>query len=295
METNNTARSFRDKWHRNTDLVFAETLREDSSILRWILERNGWGSLDALRHSLRGRGRILDAGCGNGRVTALLRRCTDPQSTQVVGVDLVSHEVARGNLADAPNMQFGQADLTTDLTRLGRFDYIYCQEVLHHTSDPAKSFGNLCALLQPGGEIAIYVYKVKAPVRELTDDYVRSKIAALPYEEAMRLCAQVTQLGKALSDLNAKIRVPDVEVLGIEAGEYDVQRLIYNAFAKCFWNPELSTEANDLVNYDWYHPQTATRHTLAEVREWFAREGVDIIHEHVDPYGITVRGVRANT
>jgi SAM-dependent methyltransferase len=292
METDNTARSFRDKWHRNASLVFKETLREDSSILRWILERNGWDSLDALRVTLTDRRRVLDAGCGNGRVTALLRQCTDPLQTQVVGIDLVSHEVAQSNLADTPNMQFFQADLVDDLDRLGRFDYIYCQEVLHHTSDPARSFGNLVSLLEPSGEIGIYVYKIKAPVREFTDDYVRGSIAALPYEEAMRLSAQITQLGKALSDLNVKVRVPDVEVLGIEAGEYDVQRLIYNTFAKCFWNPELTTEANGLVNYDWYHPQTATRHTLPEVLGWFAAEGLTVKHQHVDPYGITVRGVR---
>lgn len=289
MSENNTARSFDDKWRRNADFIFADTLREGSSILSWILERNGWSGLGDLRARLEGRRRVLDAGCGNGRVSALLRECADP-ATQVVGIDLVSHDVAQANLAGAPNVHFEQADLTQDLSRLGRFDFIYCQEVLHHTQDPARSFANLCALLNPGGEIAIYVYKVKAPVREFTDDYVRGKIANLPYEEALRLCAQITQLGKALSELDAKVRVPDVEVLGIEAGEYDVQRLVYHAFAKCFWNPELTVHANDLVNYDWYHPQTATRHTLAEVREWFRGQRLAITHEHVDPYGITVRG-----
>lgn len=290
--SDNTARSFSDKWHRNADLVFAETLKEGSSILTWILERNGWRDLDDLRRALKGRKRVLDAGCGNGRVTALLRTCADDDVQEVVGVDLVAHDVAESNLKDYSRVSFRAADLTQDLRSLGTFDYIYCQEVLHHTSDPAKSFGNLCDLLAPGGEIGIYVYKVKAPVREYTDDFVRGRIADLPYEEAMRLCRQVTEFGRALSELNVKVRVPDVEVLGVEAGEYDVQRLIYNVFAKCYWNPELTHEGNVLVNYDWYHPQTATRHTLDEVRGWFASQGVRIVHEHVDPYGITVRGTR---
>lgn len=291
--SDNTARSFSDKWHRNADLIFAETLKEGSSILNWILERNGWSGLSGLRAALEGRRRILDAGCGNGRVTALLRECTDPDTTEVVGVDLVAHDVAQANLQSYRNVSFRAADLTQDLSGLGTFDYIYSQEVLHHTSDPARSFRNLCAILRPGGEIAIYVYRVKAPVREFTDDFVRARIAHLPYEEAMRLSAQVTELGRVLSELKVSVRVPDVEVLGIEAGEYDIQRLVYNTFAKCFWNPELKHEANVLINYDWYHPQTATRHTLPEVRGWFSDAHVGIVHEHIDPYGITIRGVRA--
>ena len=286
----NTAKSFSEKWHKNTDLAFASTLQEGSDIFNWIVGRNGWQDANGMRAFLKGKRRVLDGGCGNGRVTALLRAHSSPEKTEIWGIDLTASDVAAANLEGATNVHFRKANLLDDLTSLGQFDFIYCQEVLHHTDDPARSFSNLCQILAPGGEIAIYVYKLKAPVREYTDDYVRSQISHLPYEEAMRHCAQITQLGKALSELQAKVVVPAVEVLGIEAGEYDVQRLVYHAFAKCFWNPELSVEANDVINYDWYHPQTATRHTLEEVRVWFDRAGLKINHEHVDPYGITVRG-----
>ena len=286
----NTAKSFSEKWHKNTDLAFASTLQEGSDIFNWIVGRNGWQDANGMRAFLEDKRRVLDGGCGNGRVTALLRAHSSPEKTEIWGIDLTASDVAAANLEGATNVHLRKANLLDDLTSLGQFDFIYCQEVLHHTDDPAKSFSNLCEILAPGGEIAIYVYKLKAPVREYTDDYVRSQISHLPYEEALRHCAQITQLGKALSELQAKVVVPAVEVLGIEAGEYDVQRLVYHAFAKCFWNPELSVEANDVINYDWYHPQTATRHTLEEVRVWFDTAGLKINHEHVDPYGITVRG-----
>ncbi len=130
----------------------------------------------------------------------------------------------------------------------------------------------------------------KAPVREFVDDYIRDKIADLPYEEAMNYCAQITEFGKSLSELGLKVKVPSVELLGIEAGEYDIQRLIYHFFAKCYWNPSLSYEENVLINYDWYHPQIATRHTLEEVENWFSSIGLEIIHRCVDFWGITVRG-----
>jgi SAM-dependent methyltransferase len=210
----------------------------------------------------------------------------------VVGIDRVGAEVAAANLAGAEGVRFEKRDLLGDLSGLGRFDFIYCQEVLHHTADPRRAFFNLCGLLEPGGEIAIYVYKRKAPLREFADDFVRERIAHLPYEEAMQVCAAITDFGRALAESGHKVRVPAVPVLGIEAGEYDVQRLVYHFFMKCYWNPEVSYRENVLINYDWYHPQIATRHTLEEVEGWFAEAGLAIVHRHVDHYGITVRGRR---
>lgn len=286
-----TAKSFSEKWHNNRQLAFDETLDQKSDIQHWILTRNGLDDADGLTAWLAPRRRVLDGGCGNGRVTALLRRYA-PESTEVVGIDLTAADVAAENLAGAPNVHFETRDLLGDLTGLGEFDLIYCQEVLHHTGDAKAAFLNLTTLLAPGGEIAIYVYKVKPPVREYTDDLIRDRISELPYEEAMTAMRQVTELGRALADLKVDVTVPDVAVLGIEAGTYDVQRFIYNNFAKLFWNDELDFEANAAINYDWYHPQLATRHTLPEVEGWFEEAGLEIVHRLVDPYGITVRGVR---
>jgi len=286
-----TAKSFSEKWHNDRQLAFDTTLDENSDTQNWILTRNGLNDLAGLESWLAGRQRILDAGCGNGRVTALLRRHA-AEATQVVGIDLTAADVAADNLLGAPNVHFEQRDLLGDLDGLGEFDLIYSQEVLHHTADPAGAFQNLVSLLAPGGEIAIYVYKVKPPVREFTDDYVRSRISELPYDEAMIAMQQVTALGKTLADLDVTVTVPAVDVLEIPAGTYDVQRFIYNFLAKCYWNPELGPDGSTGINYDWYHPQIATRHTLPEVEGWFEAAELEIVHSLVDPYGVTVRGVR---
>jgi SAM-dependent methyltransferase len=286
----NTADSFRDKWEKNTDLAFSETLREGTDLFSWILNRNGFSNPQELARFLESKRRVLDAGCGNGRVTALLRQYSSAESTEIVGIDLVSSNVARKNLGQFENVFVYERDLLGDLSDLGEFDFVYCQEVLHHTEDPQAAFHNLCNVLAPGGEIAIYVYKKKAPAREFVDDYIREKISNLPYAEAIAVCEQITELGKSLSEYKLKIDVPQVDVLEIPAGEYDLQRFIYHFFAKCFWNPELSYRDNVTINYDWYHPQLSTRHTLDEVREWFSSGGLRIIHEFEDFYGITVRG-----
>lgn len=288
-----TLGSFRDKWEQNKELAFSETLKEGSDIYNWILTRNGVPSSTHLATWLNGKARILDAGCGNGRVTALLQRYA-PQSASIVGIDLTAATVAAENLRDLQNVDIRQKDLLGDLSDLGLFDLIYCQEVLHHTADPKAAFLNLCRRLAPNGEISIYVYKLKAPLREYADDYVQDAISSLPYDEAKKEMHEITLLGKALSELDVKVKVPEVKVLGIEAGEYDVQRFLYHFFLKCFWNPSLSMDENVAINYDWYHPQLCTRHTLDEVLGWFADAGLNVIHKCVDHYGITVRGVRAS-
>jgi SAM-dependent methyltransferase len=287
-----TANTFKDKWERNKRLAFEETLKEGSDIFSWILQRNGFGSTGELIEYLRDKRRVLDAGCGNGRVTALLRRYC-PATTEILGIDLVSPEIARENLEAyslSHHVTFFQRDLLGNLEDLGEFDFIYCQEVLHHLSDPERALRNLSSLLSSGGEIAIYVYRKKAPIREFVDDYVRSKITGLPYEEVIQICSQITEFGKALSQLRITIRVPEVDILEIKEEEYDLQRFIYHFFMKCFWNPNLTFQENVAINYDWYHPKVATRHTLEEVKQWFARAKLIVVHENVDFYGITIRG-----
>jgi SAM-dependent methyltransferase len=291
MSPSQTARSFADKWARNPDLAFRQTLDPDSDIHRWILNRNGFADVAALRAHLAGRTRILDAGSGNGRVTALLAGCA-PARAEVVGADINAVEVARENLSGLANVSIQEADLLGDLSHLGRFDFVYCQEVLHHTGDAARAFANVAETVVEGGELAVYVYRQKAAGREFADDHVRRAIAELPYEAAMEECRRIAELGRALSAVNATVRVPDVPTMGVEAGEYDVQRFVYHFFMKCFWSDELDFEANAVLNYDWYHPDHCSRHTPDEVRGWFEDAGLTVVHEHVDPYGITMRGRR---
>jgi SAM-dependent methyltransferase len=284
-----TFKSFLDKWENNSQLAFSETQRVGSDIFDWILNRNGFDSPETLKSYLSTKSRILDAGCGNGRVTALLHSYAKKDS-ELVGVDLTAAHVAADNLKHLSSVCIKQRDLLDDLTDLGSFDFIYCQEVLHHTADPKGAFLNLSKRLAPGGEIAIYVYKLKAPIREFADDLIRERIAGLPYDKAMDAMRELTEFGKILSDLNVKVTLPKVSVIGLEAGEYDIQRVLYHHFIKCFWNSELGYEENVAINYDWYHPQLCTRHTINEILGWFSEAGLKVEHQLVDYYGITVRG-----
>jgi len=289
MQETNTKKSFKDKWYKNKDFLFESTLTEGSEIQNWILNRNGWDDLKDLSIFLKNKTRILDAGCGNGRVTKLLRNSSS-ESTEVVGIDLVSHMVAVSNLSNDHNVFFYEKDLLSDLTSLGTFDFIYSQEVLHHTKEPKDAFFNLVKLLNIGGEIAIYVYKKKAPIREFTDDYVREHIIDYDYDKAMKISRDITKLGKVLSELHLSVNIPEITELGIKAGSYDIQRFFYHHFMKCYWNNELTFEENTVINYDWYHPEDCSRHTIDEIKNWFEEQNITIIYSYEDFYGITMHG-----
>jgi hypothetical protein len=76
--------------------------------------------------------------------------------------------------------------------------------------------------------------------------------------------SQITELGKRLSELNIKFISPDIPLLGIKGGEYDLQRFIYWNFIKCFWKEEWGFDLSKSTNFDWYAPSNARRYTEQE-------------------------------
>ncbi len=293
QDNTNTKKSFSDKWNKNMDLAFENTLKENSEIQNWILNRNGWKNLTDFKFFLQGKKRILDAGCGNGRVTKLLRDYSDVNQTEIIGIDLVAHKVAEKNLESDSNVSFYEKDLLANLSDIGKFDFIYSQEVLHHTKDPKRAFENLVDLLEYNGLIAIYVYKQKAPIREFTDDYVRDKIKDYDYDKALEVSKKITEVGKILSSIDINIQVPEIEELGIKQGEYNLQRFFYHFFMKCYWNNDLTFDENAVINYDWYHPQDCSRHTIEEIEKWFLDKELKTTHKYEDFYGITMHGIKS--
>lgn len=287
-----TKESFGFKW-TNRQGFGSNAMQEKVS--SWILERYGFESGEAMRDYFSERKRILDAGCGAGLATSTwLRPGWQREGNEFVGADIsAAIDTARQRLGQIEGTSFVQADILALPFRPESFDVVFCEGVLHHTPSTEAAFGALTRLLRPGGEIMIYVYRVKAPAREYIDDYVRDQIADLSPQVAWDRLRPLTRLGQALAELEIEIEVPeDVELLGISKGTYDVQRLVYWHFAKLFWNPTMTFEENNHVNFDWYHPRYAHRHSEDEVRRWFDECEVEIVRFDAQEAGFTVRGVR---
>lgn len=109
-----------------------------------------WGLKVLERLSLRGDERVMDAGCGSGRLTAkLLERLPHGE---VVGVDL-SHNMltlAAEHLGD--RVRLVQADLT-HLPFDNEFDVIFSTASFHWVLDHPAMFASLARSLRSGGKI----------------------------------------------------------------------------------------------------------------------------------------------
>ena len=256
---------------------------------KWFLERYEWKTLDKFRTFLNTKSTILDAGTGIGNSAKLLS--ANPNS-QVFALDASqSVDFAYKKYGNLPNVHFLQADLRQLPFRKRFFDFIYSDQVLHHTKNTGTSFKYLTKFLTDSGFISIYVYKKKAPIREYVDDYIRKITINMSVNECMDFSKDMTYLGKSLAGLKKKITIPkDIPILGVKAGTYNVQRFIYWTFLKCFWDESDNFERSVGVNFDWYYPKFAFRHTPKEVRKWFKDTKIKIVTFKEIESGISVTG-----
>lgn len=281
-----TVDSFSSKWQLARN--YRTQTREH--YVAWYLERYGFGDINGLARFLQDKTRILDAGTGHGR-DAEMYATTAPHA-QVFGIDISTgiHN-AHDDLGHLPNLNLVRADLTRLPFPPEFFDFIACDQVIHHTPDTRESFQRLLPFLAKDGHIAIYVYKKKGPVREFCDDYIRERTVPMSVEQCMAFSEAMTHLGRALAELKTRVYLPvEIPILEIPAGWHDVQRLIYWHMCKCYWNDTMDWEANVITNFDWYHPLHAHRHTPDEVRGWFEQAGLEVVHFHVMESGISVLG-----
>lgn len=257
----------------------------------WLLPRYGWNSKEEYKKSFFDKKICLDAGCGLGREA--IRMAEANPDMLVIGIELsecIDEAYKHAKNKGINNILFIQADINNPPIAENTVDFIISEGVLHHTQNTKNALIALVSLLTKNGEIGFYVYRKKAVLREFTDDYIREKISNLPPEKAWKELESVTKLGKALSELNAKLTIEeDINLLGIKAGEYDLQRFIYYNIFKCFWNPNFTFEENVHVNFDWYMPKYAWRHTEEEIRQWIDELNLKLIWEKVEESGITVR------
>lgn len=261
----------------------------------WILRKYGWDTLPRYKSFMTAHPVILDAGCGLGREA--IRMASQSPRSHVIGLELSECiDEARKHVVTKKlsNLLLIQADLQAPPLRRDAFHFILSEGVLHHTPSTERGFQQMAGLLAPGGEFAFYVYRKKAPLREYADDYVREQLQGVPLEDAWKEMEALTALSQTLSKSSRSIEITHpVKVLGFQAESVDLQRWIYNNIFKCYWNDALTFQENVLVNFDWYLPRYAWRHTIEEVRGWIQKADLTLELESVEDAGLTYRAVRS--
>ena len=101
--------------------------------------------------------RVLDAGCGPGKVTSILHNEIQPDG-QILGVDYSETRIehAIGHYGRKPGIDFLIHDLRNPLDGLGTFDLIWVRFVLEYNRAESRDIvHNLTACLKPGGHLCL--------------------------------------------------------------------------------------------------------------------------------------------
>jgi len=244
---------------------------------RWVRESFHCYSDEAFFKLFKRDHLILDAGCGSGFISSYLAPSLG--KSLIFNVDISSSiDVALKNSKGHPRAFFLQADINQLPFVHELFDAIISLGVLHHTPDTFRSLTNLVPYLKKGGRIFLYIYKKKSPIREFTDDFLREYMSALPPQKAWEEAIKLTKLGKYLSELKVPLNIPqDLPLLGFKKGKVDLQRFFYWHILKCFWSVKMDFDYNVMINFDWYYPKYAHRHTESQIRNWFDKLKMSIV------------------
>lgn len=281
-----TNETFSDKWRRFKNYGLEPQHQE--FLYGWYCEKFGLADFDELKAFHAKRKRILECGPGSGFNSRFM---AEHCSGEVFALDISAAAFTTfENTKHLPNCTVVQADLMEAPFADESFDFIIADGVLHHTPDTRAAVEALYEKLMPGGQFFFYVYKKMGPARVFCDDHIRQSFMPMVPVECYAACEGLTELGRELSRLNAKITLEKpIPVLGIPAGTHDVQRLIYYNFVKCFWNEAFDYETNNMVNFDWYHPHNAWQHTESEVEGWLRDLGAKQWQfNDANPNGISV-------
>ncbi len=170
-----------------------------------------------------------------------------------------------------------------------QFDFILSEGVLHHTHNTKEAFKNLVEYLCENGHLGVYIYRKKGPIREFCDEYFRNAFMKMDTKERWENANAFTEFGRALAKNDLIITVPkNLTLLQIKAGKYRLHDFIYRNIFKCFWNKKFTCIENNIVNFDWYSPIYAHRHTLDEVLGWAYQFNLEVERTHESDSGITM-------
>jgi len=137
--------------------------------------------IDILDRSIPKDKTIIEVGCGTGQIISYLslrRKC-------VYGIDFSDSSLNKARaLKEKLNLNtltLRKKDITKkeEIKILGKFDYVLCLGVLHHTKNAYDNFKNILVLLKDNGYIAIGLYnrfgRIPLKIRKLILKIIKSE------------------------------------------------------------------------------------------------------------------------
>jgi trans-aconitate 2-methyltransferase len=153
-----------------------------------------WGTAVLDRLPLVGDERVLDAGCGSGRVTEALAERLPNGHLVALDASPAMLDQARGRLARFGDLvEYVHADLGLPLPIEKRVDAILSTATFHWVPDHDALFRNLAAVIRPGGRLVAQcggtgnIEGLRRIVRTVGDGFDAPRNFATPLATAARL------------------------------------------------------------------------------------------------------------
>jgi trans-aconitate 2-methyltransferase len=153
-----------------------------------------WGAAVLDRLPLSGTERVLDAGCGSGRVTErLAERLADGHVVALDGSPAMIDEARRRLARFGDRIEYLVADLGRPLPLTEPADAILSTAVFHWVPDHDALFGNLAVVMRPGARLVAQcggagnVANIRAVLATIGDGWLGPQVFATPEETRSRL------------------------------------------------------------------------------------------------------------
>jgi glycosyltransferase involved in cell wall biosynthesis/ubiquinone/menaquinone biosynthesis C-methylase UbiE len=299
VDSKKTIQMFDDKWKNMPKGYGFGDVKQVGFFMDWAVKKYGVKNIEALNKFYSSKKNILEVGFGSAFNIDYISRLTDGKITgldsSVTACNLAKEKFAghknvmilNRNIMEidgVPNDEGWRIEPIED----DSYDLIIADGVLHHLKDTRKAISLLYKKLAKGGHMYVYLYKKMGRVREFTNDYLRFQFKNMKAEECIRACESLTVLGRELSSIKTKIKIDAIPILGLEAGEYTPQEIMYYGVIKCFWNDTFDFQVNNMNNYDWFAPEYAWRFTEEEVDKIMKEIGCEYKINQANLNGISI-------
>jgi trans-aconitate 2-methyltransferase len=151
-----------------------------------------WGRVVVDRLELRGDERVLDAGCGTGKVTAMLRELLPGGEIVVLDGSASMVASARERLGEE-GVTYLVADLLEPVPIDPPVDAVLSTATFHWIPDHDRLFANLAAIMRPGAQLVAQcggrgnIASVEAALRHMGESFEGRKHFAGPEDTRERL------------------------------------------------------------------------------------------------------------